>query len=454
VIWTLDIGPAIELKAKIWTVAFCTGLTVYLEALAALALLTEQQLHVAAAVAMVPVLIAQSRVIRRPARQFVDGRLGRAVQVHLGLALVFLALLGLGTAPGTARAGALILGLMVTAGPSWPALRALRAATRVRESAPVPDPRVIDACLSFDPRQWLAVRLRAFGGERVRWTAPFLAAAAAMAVTAAVLALLLQAIGVEGLGTLVAQGSTLVAIWVFYRTLRIAKLRAAALRQHDARRPVLVLRQFEDDMLGSGWLSPATFEQHIVNDLHRVGPAISIGEPGQRLQPLGAARDYLTDGNWKHTVGQLIDQAALVVFVLGSSESLVWELEETLARGRKAQVLVIAPPDPKGGAVERRWASFVEATAGIFGGRLPQILPEGRLLALFFAGEEVVMVVSRARERKRSFALARSLPEYRLWLRLRESLSPEDTASIHALQAFCQRSFPFVSFGRASLDAA
>jgi hypothetical protein len=402
---------------------------------------------------MVPVLIAQFRVIRHPARRFVDGRLGRAVHAHLGLAVVFLALLGLGTAPGTARAGALLLGLMVTVGPSWPALKALRAATHVRESAPVADPHVIDACLSFDPRQWLAVRIRAFGGERVRWAIPFMAAAVALAVTAAALALLLQTIGLEGLGTPVAQGSTFVAIWVFYRSLRIAKLRAAALRQHDARRPVLVLRQFEDDMLGSGWLSPATFEQHIVNDLHRVGPAISIGEPGQRLQPLGAARDYLTGGDWKHTVGQLIDQAALVVFILGSSESLVWELEEALARGRKAHVLVIAPPDPKRADVERRWASFVEATARIVGGRLPEILPKGRLLALFFAGEDVVMVVSRARERKRSFALVRSLPEYRLWLRLRESLSAEDTASIHALQAFCQRSFPFVSLGRAGPDA-
>jgi hypothetical protein len=55
------------------------------------------------------------------------------------------------------------------------------------------------------------------------------------------------------------------------------------------------------------------------------------------------------------------------------------------------------------------------------------------------------MVVSSAPNRKRSFAFARSLPEYRLWLRLRECLGAEDVAAIQALEAFCQRAFPFVS---------
>jgi hypothetical protein len=445
VIWTLDIGKAIELKARIWTVAFCTGLTVYLEAVLVLVLLTQEQLRGPMAGATLPILMAQVGIIRRPARQFVQGRLGQAVRQHLLLALAVIVLVTLGTAPGTPRRGALILGLLVVGGPSWPALRALRVAARLRRDVgPLADTSVVVSCLSFDLGQWMAVRLRAFGGEQVRLVAPFLAAAATLAGGATGLALLFQSAGLTGWGTPIVQASTVMAIWVFYRTLRLAKVRAGALRQHDARPPVLVLRRFDDDVLGSGWLNPATFEQHIVNELHRRGPAISIGRPGQWLQPLGAARDYLTEGDWKNAVGQLIDQAALIVFILGSSESLVWELQDVVTRGRTTKTMILAPADPKRLDVERRWASFVEATAGIFAGQLPRTLPEGRLLALFFAGADVVMVVSRGRVRKRSFAFARSLPEYRLWLRLHESLNADDAASIPALAAFCQRSFPFV----------
>jgi hypothetical protein len=445
VTWTLDVGPAIELKHRIRAIAFWTGFTIYFEGIVGLALLTERQLHVAAAIGMIPILIAQFRIVGRPARQFLDGRLGRSLRAHLALALVVLALLALGTAPGMARQGALLLGVLVMAGPFGLALRASRAATRLwRKVPPVADTRVLETCLSFEPTLWLTVRWRAFAGQPIRWATPLAVAVLTFAATAAGLALALWTTGLEGFGTPVVQASTLVAVWTFYRTVRHAKPRAAALREHDRRPPVLILRQFDDDLLGTGWANPATFEHHIVNDLHRLGPTISIGEPGQRLQPLGAAREYLTGDDWKQAVGRLIDQAGLIVVIVGSSESLVWELQEVMARGGKARLVILAPTAPSPIQVARRWAAFVAATSRLFGNALPRVLPEGRLLALIFAGEDVVMVTSRARKRSRSFVLAQSLPEYRLWLRLRENLRAEDASSIQALAAFCRRSFPVV----------
>jgi hypothetical protein len=58
-----------------------------------------------------------------------------------------------------------------------------------------------------------------------------------------------------GVGSPVAQASTLIAAFVFYMGMRRIKLSGSQLRQRDRRAPVLILRQFGDDFLESGRMS-------------------------------------------------------------------------------------------------------------------------------------------------------------------------------------------------------
>ncbi|HET9566881.1 MAG TPA: hypothetical protein VFP16_00875 [Vicinamibacterales bacterium] len=54
---TVDLGPLVRLQKQLWRGAFFTGLGVYLEALLAFVLATEQSLSLAAVVITVAILI-------------------------------------------------------------------------------------------------------------------------------------------------------------------------------------------------------------------------------------------------------------------------------------------------------------------------------------------------------------------------------------------------------------
>ena len=129
----------------------------------------------------------------------------------------------------------------------------------------------------------------------------------------ATLSLLMQAIGLRPAGP-VAQLAVIVAMLVFYIAMRRAKLSATQLRDRDRRAPVLILRQFGDDFLEAGRVSlggTPTFEHFVAGELNRIGPVVAIGRPGERLQPLGASRDYLADSDWQRAVTTTIEEAAL-----------------------------------------------------------------------------------------------------------------------------------------------
>jgi hypothetical protein len=311
--------------------------------------------------------------------------------------------------------------------------------------AAVENPRVLMTCLSFDPGERIAVRVRSLGGDRIRWVAPWLTAALALAASGLTLALLLTTLGfnVSGGGG-IAQIASLIALWVFYRTMRHAKPRASELRKRDARPPVLILRQFRDDTLMLGRLSFGTgpsFEHSIAGELDRMGPTISIGRPGERLPPLGASRDYLADADWKHAVGTLIEEAAVVVFLLGRSESLLWEFTTTVTTGGKHKTLVIVPPLPDRAELARRWEHFIQATADVVGTAWPRELPKEPVLALFFAGDDAVMITGSERDRSRPF-FAQSAPDYVLALRLFRAILEANPASARDVATFLAAHMP------------
>ncbi len=196
----------------------------------------------------------------------------------------------------------------------------------------------------------------------------------------------------------------LVAIFAWRRGQRHLKRRAAEIRQLDPRAPVLILRSFRDDNLRiesrfahrATALRP-TLEELLTHRLASVGPTITIGEPREKLPPLGAAREYLRGADWKTAVERLIDEAVLVVFILGDSENLLWEFATTIGKRGKGILLVVVPPLRKRAELQARWKRFATANAAQLGGNFPRQLPDVAVISFLFCSDDVVLITSNKR---------------------------------------------------------
>jgi hypothetical protein len=446
VAWTLDLGPLVLLQKRMWRAAFFTGLAVYLQALAAFVYVTEYSLSLAALAVILAIVIGQLIVVYRPAKQFVKGRLFRSYQIYLWLVAAYVVTVWLGSPSGIERLAGFTISMLLAALAVWAAISTLRMARAVGpQLVGLRDDTVLLQALSFSVRDAVEARLRSFGGDRQRWVVLGVAAGATFLVSVATLSLVFRALGIP-VASPVAQVSVLIAAFVFYIGMRRIKLSASQLRERDPRPPVLILRQFGDDFLDSGRMSfgaTPTFEHFVVSEFNRLGPVVAIGRPGERLQPLGASRDYLNDPDWHQAVGAAIADAALVVFVLGDSDSLSWEFRTTIETRGKRRVLIIVPPLGDRSDLARRWARFAHASADLLGSGFPGELPTRSVLAIGFAGDDAVMMVSDERPRGRA-PLLRSRSDYRLTFRVFERVLGEDPPSAQALDLFLRRTLPIV----------
>jgi hypothetical protein len=125
------------------------------------------------------------------------------------------------------------------------------------------------------------------------------------------------------------------------------------------------------------WLARAgragSDEETIARILARLGPVIAVGKPGEPLPELGAARLYVAHDQWQARVLELIRQAQLVVIRIGSSQGVLWEIEQALAHTPR-QRLVLAV---LGDAANAR--ATIEHLARLIGTGIEDALPEGRL---------------------------------------------------------------------------
>ncbi len=137
---------------------------------------------------------------------------------------------------------------------------------------------------------------------------------------------------------------------------------AEQLLARDPRPPVVYLRSFEADselvLRPAGfWNRVATVffdymvtfspEQELAEILNRVGPVIAIGKPGEPLPELGAARLYVGDADWKAKVTDMIARSRLVIIRAGSTPNLQWEIEQTMTRVPRRQILFVSLGDAK-----------------------------------------------------------------------------------------------------------
>lgn len=128
--------------------------------------------------------------------------------------------------------------------------------------------------------------------------------------------------------------------------------------ENDLRQEVLLLRSFQDDDLEirvhsqsrHSFLEQLTlqrlerFEELLVWNLWKIGPVRTIGQPGTILEPLGAVRDYIDDHHWKEMVESKMIESKMVVFLVGRSHSLLWEVSQAKTLGRLGSCLFIVPP--------------------------------------------------------------------------------------------------------------
>jgi hypothetical protein len=149
---------------------------------------------------------------------------------------------------------------------------------------------------------------------------------------------------------------------------RALSLRVQEVRKLDSRPPVLLLRSFEDDnrLLSARprllWFFHAakeasTLEDYVVNCVWKLGPVIAIGKPGENISPLGAARDYVEENQWRDCIRNYLDESAYLISILGLTPGLRWEYEQINARDKQDTLIVVFPPKPYD-QLQRSWEAF------------------------------------------------------------------------------------------------
>jgi hypothetical protein len=220
------------------------------------------------------------------------------------------------------------------------------------------------------------------------------------------------------------------------RGLRHLSLEAREVRVLDTRPPVLILRAFKDDELKapgrvfeklwskpSMWFRTPSFEELLAQECEPIGPPIIVGAPDERLPRLGAAREHLANEDWQTAVASLIDEALLVVIIVGDTRNLFWELATAVGRRGHQRVLLIVPPVKRARTLRTRLQAFVEGNRVLLGPGFTADVLERTVVAAFCEDDVPMLVGSRKR----------TAWHYRLALRLFGQLHREGPLTVERL---------------------
>jgi hypothetical protein len=127
----------------------------------------------------------------------------------------------------------------------------------------------------------------------------------------------------------------------------------------DRRPPVLFLRAFRRDQMyipvprkSSGNIyhpdyhrnrAGYTYEEELEHIFGPLGPFIALGAPGDQIRPLGAARAYVRDEDWKDQIRAFVERAQVVLVALDHTDNLLWELREVLQEQIRPYVILLMP---------------------------------------------------------------------------------------------------------------
>jgi DNA uptake protein ComE-like DNA-binding protein len=208
----------------------------------------------------------------------------------------------------------------------------------------------------------------------------------------------------------------LVTVSLYRRARRRALLPATELTKRNPRPIILYLRSFLDDKIkmraravnGRSFLETVVkipFEEVITDHLWRYGPVVAIGKPGDTLPPLGAARDYVSDGSWHQKVEQLMAQASIIVVVVGRTEGLAWELTKIIELGLTRKLVLLLPPvqvDDLLNDLPARWDSLCEHASKV-GLRVPRNIDLRRTRAVVFLPGQGAHAIAAEEQNDRAY---------------------------------------------------
>jgi hypothetical protein len=151
------------------------------------------------------------------------------------------------------------------------------------------------------------------------------------------------------------------ASWMIDVGRRMRTVDGWELMKTDPRPPVIYLRPFQEDdrrtydapvghrqggkTVPAATGSPATRERAIARQLGQIGPFIAVGKPGDSLAPLGAARIYVSDDEWRSVVTSLVNRAAAVILQPEATPGTLWELI-LVGRSIDLRRVLLLVPDP------------------------------------------------------------------------------------------------------------
>jgi hypothetical protein len=182
---------------------------------------------------------------------------------------------------------------------------------------------------------------------------------------------------------------------------------ASDLRTVDRRKPVLLLRSFNDDNLKiRGRSEDVRMEEALADALPGLGPLIGIGRPGETLPDLGASRNYYTDQVWRDAVAAWMKEALLIVVIAGNSSGLQWEIETIAGQSQLPKLLVFMPPVEQ----KQRWNNLKIALGRLLDGNgSASEMPRGLLCLHGTPDGNLAMVASNsssAEDYRRAIAYA------------------------------------------------
>ena len=161
-------------------------------------------------------------------------------------------------------------------------------------------------------------------------------------------------------------------IWFSRKLLRRSRKQfvpfASEATSRDTRKPILLLRSFQDDeriVISNSLWDPRNlligrgrnFEEVLVKILDRFGPVVAIGRPGESAPPSGAFRMYVPHDRWKEEVVESIRSSQLIIVQLGATSGLSWEIEQLFRLGAMDKVVIALPPQSED-ELWLRWQFF------------------------------------------------------------------------------------------------
>jgi hypothetical protein len=197
---------------------------------------------------------------------------------------------------------------------------------------------------------------------------------------------------------------------LFAKAKRLRQIQASEARRLDSRRPILLLRSFQDDLtpierradvrnwrVGRAANLPLTLEETAERALSTYGPVVAIGRPGEALAPAGAAREYVSSDEWLTRVNDRVDESQAIVVIIGRTEGLSLEYV-TLGRMQAWSKVILMFPPVERAELLSRWAVFAQIGVGTSSGLAEADPPAGALVATVAPGGQARFVTCSWRD--------------------------------------------------------